>query len=97
MKVYLIVARNFLYRLFFIGLIFSVLFQLIFIFNNFHGLAEAANILHVSQSYLIELLLNSISAVKTFLFFGVLCPALALHWTITKDKLLNKTDHSDIQ
>lgn len=88
MKENLTVIRNFLYRLFLIGFIFSALTQLGIIFGNFQGISEASKMLHVSPEYLIELILNSITVVKTFLFYCVLCPALALHWTIAKDKNL---------
>lgn len=88
MKEILIVIRNFLYRLFLIGLVFSILSQLALIYINVQGLTEASKILHVSSSYLMELMLKAITDVKNFLFFGVLCPAIALHWTISKDKLL---------
>lgn len=88
MKEILIIIRNFLYRLFLIGLVFSVLSQLALVSINVQGLTEASKILHVSSNYLMELMLKAITDVKNFLFFGVLCPAIALHWTISKDKLV---------
>lgn len=88
MKENLIIIRNFLYRLFLIGFVLNLIFQLVFIFHGFQEIDEAAKMIHVSSNYLIELILNSITDVKTFLFFGVLCPAFALHWTISRDKLL---------
>lgn len=87
MKEKLIIVRNFLYRLFLIGFIFSVISQLAFLYANSQGLQQASTILHVSQDDLIELALKSITAVKTFLFYGVLFPALALHWTVARDKI----------
>jgi len=88
MKEMLTIIRNILYRIFIIGFIFSIVSQLALIFMDFEGINEAAKLLHVSSTNLIMVILNSINFVKVFLFYGILCPALAIHWTISRDKLL---------
>lgn len=90
MKKNLTVIRNILYRLFLIGFVLSILIQLPLLHINFEGLNEAAQIFHISPDQLMMVVLNSISFAKAFLFFCVLCPALAIHWTIARDKLLKE-------
>lgn len=90
MKEKLTIARNFLYKLFLIGFVLNILFQLLILSMGGKGLAEAAKVLELPTYYITELLIVMISSVRVFLVYFVLCPALALHWTIAKDKTLNK-------
>lgn len=92
MREKLIITRNFFYKLFLIGFVLNVLFQLIVLAIGGQGLSDASKILELQPQFLIQLLIISVTTVRIFLVYFVLCPALALHWTISKDKLLNKAD-----
>lgn len=89
MKKKLKVIRNFLYRLFLIGFIINTVSALSFISIHGQGLEEAAKMLNVTPAYLIELALTSLNTIKLVLFYIVLLPAIALHWTIARDKNLD--------
>lgn len=89
MKEKLIIIRNFLYRLFIIGFILNILSQLPFLVLKMQGINEAASFLGVPPYYLMELLISTISTLRVILFYFILCPALALHWTIARDKNLS--------
>lgn len=86
MREKLILIRNFLYRFFVIGFVFNVLFQLLFMYLGVKGLQEASRVLELRPYYLIELLITIISYLRVFFVYFVLFPALALHWTIARDK-----------
>lgn len=91
MREKLIVTRNFLYRLFFIGFVFNVFAQIIFMLAaSGHGLAQASRAISVPPFYLGEMVVTSIMIIRMFLFYAVLLPALALHWTIARDKVLKE-------
>lgn len=91
MKKKLILTRNFLYRLFFIGFIFNVFVQVVFMFAaKGHGLNEAARAISVPPYYLGEMIVSSIMFIRMFFFYVILLPALALHWTIARDKELKE-------
>lgn len=89
MKEKLIITRNFLYRLFLIGFVLNILFQLLFMFIAGPKLTDASNILQLPPYYLVELLISGIAFIRMFLVYFILCPALALHWTIARDKNLD--------
>lgn len=95
MKEKLIVVRNFLYRLFVIGFILNILSQLPIIFVKIQTLNEASAILGVHPYYLMELLITSITVLRIILVYFILCPALALHWTIAKDKTLKSNTEEE--
>lgn len=83
----LIVIRNFLYRLFLIGFILNLLAQFVFIAAaKGQGLIEASVMLNVTPLYLGTLITCSIIIMRVIFLYFVLLPALALHWTIAKDK-----------
>lgn len=92
MKEKLILTRNFLYRFFVIGFVLNVLFQLTVLFIGGKTLNEVSRILELPPFYITELLIVVIASIRAFLIYCILCPALALHWTIAKDKILNKED-----
>lgn len=92
MREKLILVRNFLYRFFVIGFVFNVLFQLLFMFLGVKGLQEGSRILELRPYYLIELLITLIAYLRVFFVYFVLFPALALHWTIARDKILANQD-----
>ena len=72
MKEKLIVTRNFLYRLFLIGIIFNVLFQVLFLAIGGKGLSEASRVMELPPYYLIELIIVSITAIRAILFYFIL-------------------------
>lgn len=86
MRKKLLLVRNFLYRFFVIGFVFNVLFQLLFMFLGVKGIQEANRILELRPYYLIELLITMIAFLRVFLVYFILFPALALHWTVARDK-----------
>lgn len=86
MKAKLILTRNFLYRFFLIGFIFSVATQLMYIFMSGPAIVEAAKILGLPPFFLTKLIITMIAFIRTFLVYFILLPALALHWTIARDK-----------
>lgn len=90
MKEKLIVIRNFLYRLFVIGFILNLVAQVPFAFVKIQTLNVAAIFLGIPTSYFMELLITSVTVIRIILIYFVLCPALALHWTIAKDKILDQ-------
>lgn len=86
----LIIARNFLYKLFLIGFVLNVLFQLLVLSIGGKALLEASRVLELQPFFLTQLLIICVASVRIFLVYCVLCPALAIHWTVAKDKTLNK-------
>jgi len=88
----LIVIRNFLYRLFIIGFVANVVFQIFILLTGGKGINEASRILELPPYFLMELLIVMISGIRAFLLYFILCPALALHWTIARDKMLTKSN-----
>lgn len=89
MKEKLIIIRNFLYRLFIIGFILNIISQIPFVLVKMQSINEAAVFLGVPPYYLMELLITSITVLRIILVYFILCPALALHWTIARDKSLS--------
>lgn len=87
MKEKLLITRNFLYRLFLIGFIFSFLAQVFaMILLSSHTVHHLLQSMNFPPFYLQKLLTTAILFVRFFLFYLVLCPAFALHWTIARDK-----------
>lgn len=86
----LVVVRNFLYRFFVIGFLVSILSQLVFFANNGMFLTQIAMMLEVSRAHLVLLVISLIALGRIFLVYLILCPALALHWTIKREKSLNE-------
>lgn len=89
MKEKLTIVRNFLYRFFLIGIVLNILFQLLVLFIGGKSLLEVSRILELPPFYLTELLIVTIASIRAILIYFILCPALALHWTISRDKTLN--------
>lgn len=92
MREKLVILRNFLYKFFLIGFVLNVMFQLLLLAMGGRGIIEASKILELPSYFLHEVLIIVIVSVRVFFVFFVLCPALALHWAIAKDKTLNKLD-----
>lgn len=88
MKEKLIITRNFLYRFFVIGFLLSVLFQAVLMFNHEFIFTYAATYAGISKSGIALLLSGFIGTTRLFLFYLVLCPAIALHWTVKREKSL---------
>lgn len=86
MKEKLLLTRNFLYRLFLVGFLFSVIFQLSFMSISPKLLVEANKLLGLPPFFVLELVISALVYIRVFLVYFILCPALALHWTIARDK-----------
>lgn len=90
MKEKLIITRNFLYRLFIIGIVLNIFAQFMFMMAiKGQALNEVAVALNLSSSYLVQMIISSIISIRIVLLYFILCPAFALHWTIARDKNLN--------
>lgn len=89
MKEKLILARNFLYRLFLLGFVVNLFAQVVFMLAvKDQSLTQLSQFVNIPPYYLGELIISSIIYLRLFLFYFVLLPALALHWTIARDKVL---------
>lgn len=86
MKEKLLVTRNFLYRLFVVGFLFSLIFQFSFMSISPKLLAEANKLLGLQPFFVLELVISALVYIRAFLIYFILAPALALHWTIARDK-----------
>lgn len=90
MKEKLVAIRNFLYRLFAIGIVLNIFAQIVHVMiAKGGGLHDPAEVLMISPNYLEQLIISNIIFVRIFLIYFILCLALALHWTIVKDKNLS--------
>lgn len=89
MREKLILIRNFLYRLFLIGFILNVAAQFVFMAAaKGQGINELSQILSIPPFYLGELIVSSIVIIRVIFLYFILLPALALHWTVARDKSL---------
>lgn len=87
MKEKLIITRNFLYRLFLIGFILNIIAQFIFMAaTKGQGVIELSKMLSITPFYLGAIVSTSIVAIRVFFLYFILLPAIALHWTIARDK-----------
>lgn len=87
MREKLIITRNFLYRLFLIGFILNLLGQLVFMAAaKDQSLIELSKLLSITPFYLGAVITSSIVFMRVVFLYFVLLPALALHWTIARDK-----------
>lgn len=90
MKEKLITTRNFLYRLFLIGFVLNLTAQFVFMATaKGQGINELAQILSIPPFYLSGLIVSSIVVIRVIFLYFILMPALALHWTIARDKNLD--------
>lgn len=90
MREKLIIARNFLYRLFLIGFIANVAAQIIFMAAaKGHAINQLSQMLTITPFYLGALVTSSIIVMRVIFLYFILFPALALHWTIARDKHLS--------
>lgn len=89
MKEKLIVTRNFLYRLFLIGFALNLGAQFVFMFAaKNEGLNQVSKLLNITPFYLSAMITLSIVLTRVIFLYFVLLPALALHWTVARDKYL---------
>lgn len=87
MREKLIVTRNFLYRLFIISFIINIIAQIILtLATKSNNINQVSLMLGVTPFYLAQLIFTSIVIIRVFLFYFILLPAIALHWTIASDK-----------
>lgn len=95
----LIVLRNFLYRFFAIGIVLSILSQAILVifsgmifnpqpvFNTMPPFNAVPPFYGIPPQQIMITLMTFIGVSRIFLVYFVLCPALALHWTIKSENL----------
>jgi len=78
-------TRNILLRSFVVGVGFTLLASLVTYaaWDTWSGLVT--KLAHADQATLAAVMLNFFAVIKGFLVFGVLTPALAIHWTIKQD------------
>lgn len=89
MRKKLTVARNFLYRLVFIGLVINVAAQFAYMAAAKHeGINLASKLMNITPFYLSAMITSSIVLTRAIFLYFVLLPALALHWTVARDKHL---------
>lgn len=88
MREKLILVRNFLYRLFLIGFLFSVFAQVMYMLMSGPTIIEATKLLGLPPFFLTKLMISTIVSIRIFLVYVILAPALALHWTISRDKAI---------
>lgn len=87
----LIVIRNFLYRLFLIGFIINLLAQFMFmVAAKGQGIVELSTLLNITPFYIGAIITTSIVTMRVIFLYFILFPALALHWTIARDKNIIK-------
>lgn len=75
------VARNVLFRCFVVGFGLALFFGGILAVGWEAWISLAARWFHTTEAVLTPVFLNFLVAIRFFLFFVVLTPALALHWT----------------
>lgn len=82
----LITIRNIFYRLFFMGFIYILVASLVYAFKPdfFIGMVEYFYKLDKPQAVMLISLV--IVFARLFVLFGMLFPALAIHWTIASLK-----------
>lgn len=89
MKENLILTRNFLYRLFLIGFILNIIAQFVFMAAaKGQALIQISQFISIPPYYLGELIVTSIVVIRVIFLYFILLPALALHWTVARDKKL---------
>ena len=78
--------RNLLFRCFVVGAIMSLLLQVITFgaMNTWRDLAT--NVYHLDQAAVMSATVNFFTAIKFYLLFVLLAPALAVHWTLKKEQ-----------
>lgn len=75
------VARNLLSRCFLVGMGLALLIGGVLAAGWDAWMSVASRWLGTSEAVLIPIVLNFLTAIRFFLFFVLLTPALALHWT----------------
>ncbi len=79
-------SRNILLRTFVVGVILAVLLALATTAFWTPCVGTIERLFHVSEATLAPMVLNFFLNVRFLLVFLILAPALALHWTLKKDK-----------
>lgn len=88
MKEKLIIIRNFLYRLFLIGFILNLGAQFVFMAAaKGQGIVEVSKLLSVTPFYVGAFISSSIIIIRVIFLYFILLPAIALHWTVARDKM----------
>ncbi len=85
----LVVTRNFLYRLFLIGFAINLGAQAVFVAAaKNERVKHLSKFLNISPLYLNILINSAIILTRVVFLYFILFPALALHWTVARDKYL---------
>lgn len=86
MKEKLILIRNFLYRLFLICFVINLITQLPLFFIKDVDFINISRMFGMSPFYVQQTIFSVVITARALIFYVILFPALALHWTIAKDK-----------
>jgi hypothetical protein len=78
--------RNILLRSFAVGIVIVLISELITVSGWTIWTGLVGSLLHAKEADLISIVLWFFTIAKLFLLFVVLTPALALHWTLKKEK-----------
>ncbi|MFA5041167.1 MAG: hypothetical protein WC464_06000 [Bdellovibrionales bacterium] len=79
--------RNLLLRCFVIGFLFAVFLCLVTYFCWTPCVGLIGGIFHINEAALSPLVIKFFLNIRFFLIFLVLVPALAIHWTLKREKL----------
>lgn len=82
-------VRNILFRCLAVGVAFAFILAAITFgaWNSWIGFATG--LFHTTESAITTLVMDFFTAIRFFLVFVILTPALALHWTIKRDKIVH--------
>jgi hypothetical protein len=80
------VTRNILLRSFVVGLVIAIVLCAVTIMEWDAGMKLATAWLHTSEATITPIVLNFFTNIRFFLLFILLTPALAIHWTIKKER-----------
>lgn len=75
-------VRNIFIRIFVIGALFGVLFAIATLAGWNLWISLAARLFHTDTATVTLVTLQFFVGLRFFLWFGVLTPALAMHWTL---------------
>ncbi len=78
----LVLIRDFLFKWFIVGFGLFLLSVILYIFMKDFSAEMSMKLYNVEPQYYFNLAFTLLGFLKLFLFFGVLSPALAIHWLI---------------
>lgn len=82
-------VRNILFRCLAVGVAFAFLLALVTFGAWDSWIGFATGLFHTDEAAIRNLVMDFFTAIRFFLLFIILTPALALHWTIKRDKIVH--------